>query len=638
MERDGFYRVAAAVPVLALGDPAENAARSALLAHSAASRRAKVVLFPECGLTGYTCGDLFDSQCLQQATVDALDQFCAATRELDAVLVLGAPLLHAGRAYNCALVIQHGEVHGVVPKTHLPNYREFYEKRWFSSGAQTTGSIHLQGKAVPFGVDLLFACGALRLGIEICEDLWHVIPPSSTLSLAGANVLLNLSASHELVSKADYRRQLVQGQSARCMAAYLYASAGPAESTTDLVFGGHTMIAENGAILAEGKRFQRQQELILADLDLVRLEAQRRIESSFSDGSAPAMRLVSLSAVSEVEGKLMRPIPRHPFVPAQSAPRAERCEEIFHIQATGLARRWAHTPCKRLVIGISGGLDSTLALLVASEAAQQLQRAPSQIIAITMPGFGTTGRTYDNAVALARHLGVELREVCIKAACLQHFQDIGHDPADHTVTYENVQARERTQVLMDVANREGGLVVGTGDLSEVALGWSTYNGDHMSMYGVNGSVPKTLIRYVIAYVAESRDGQAAATLQDILDTPISPELLPAAEDGSIQQKTEDVIGPYELHDFFLYHAQKYGARPAKILRLATQAFHGTYTREEIAGWLRVYFRRFFSQQFKRSCFPDGPKVGSISLSPRGDWRMPSDAQVEQWLHDLDAES
>ncbi len=629
----GFYRVAAAVPALALADPAENARRCAELTAQAHQNGAALVVFPECALTGYTCADLFDSSTLQDAAVDGLHAYCAATSTYDIITAIGLPLLANGRLYNCAVVTRRGEILGVVPKSFLPVYREFYEPRWFESGADIRNRTIRIGKIadVPFGVDLLFETDDWSFGIELCEDLWNVIPPSSAQALAGATVLLNLSASHELVAKSEYRRQLVTGQSARCIAAYVYASSGVGESTTDLVFGGHAMIAENGAILAQNTRFQREADLLCADIDCARLAAIRRTESSFAANQEPVVRRIAVGPVAGVSSEnLQRRIDPAPFVPSDPIQRETRCQEIFSIQSAGLARRLSHTGCKRLVIGVSGGLDSTLAILVAHRTLEQLKLPAENLIAVTMPGFGTSSRTYDNAVELCNGLRADLREIDITAACRQHFRDIGHDPDVHDVTYENVQARERTQLLMDIANREGALVVGTGDLSEIALGWCTYNGDHMSMYAVNTSVPKTLIQYVICWEADRESAETAATLRDILDTPISPELLPPDPDGEIAQRTEDVIGPYALHDFFLYHAQKYGASPDKIQMLASHAFAGRYENADIAKWLAVFFRRFFSQQFKRSCMPDGPKVGGISLSPRGDWRMPSDARATAW--------
>jgi NAD+ synthase (glutamine-hydrolysing) len=628
----GFYRVAAAVPRVRVGNVDANLAETLTLWRQAAEAGADVIVFPELGLTGYTCADLFHQQTLIDAAATALGELADASATIPGIAVVGLPVLMADRLYNCAAVVQGGTVAGVVPKSHLPTYKEFYEKRWFTSGMQAVdeNAVTIAGRSCPFGTDLLFAAGDdLVIGIEICEDLWSVIPPSCHQALAGANLLINLSASNELVAKADYRRDLVVGQSARCVAAYVYASCGVTESTTDLVFSGHSVIAENGVVLAETARFERQNSLVTADIDCQRLRLTRLRETSMNDLPRPQRRTIEVASAAGVT-TLSRHVDPHPFVPGDPDARDLRCHEIFSIQIAGLAKRLEHIGAQRAVVGISGGLDSTLALLVTVEAVKLLALPPSSVIAVTMPGFGTTDRTHTNAVSLCRELAVDLRDIDITAACTRHFADIGHDPAVHDITYQNVQARERTQVLMDIANREGGIVVGTGDLSEVALGWSTYNGDQMSMYGVNSSVPKTLVRYVIGWAAERSDATVRATLMDVLDTPISPELLPQAEDGSIAQRTEDEIGPYELHDFFLYHSQKYGAPPEKIEMLAQQAFVD-YDAATIRRWLVVFFRRFFAQQFKRSCFPDGPKVGTISLSPRGDWRMPSDAEAAAWL-------
>jgi NAD+ synthase (glutamine-hydrolysing) len=633
----GFYRVAAASPKLVVADVEANVDATIALATAAAAKQTAVTVFPELGLCGYSCGDLLQQPTLLRAVRAGLARIAESTAGSSQILVVGLPLQKGDRLYNCAAVIQGGRVHGIAPKSVLPTYREFYEKRWFRSGAQVRGSsIEVNGETVPFGVDILFAANdELVLGVEICEDLWTVVPPSCGQAMAGATVLANLSASNELVAKADYRRGLVRSQSGRCVAAYVYASSGPGESTTDLVFGGHCIIAENGGLAAESKRFQWDSQLITADIDCARLRMTRLQETSFDDAEFADFRQVRLAEPPPID-EVLRPIDPHPFVPANSDTRSERCHEIFDIQATGLAKRLRHINSRSAVIGISGGLDSTLALLVAHRAFALAEMPVKQLITVTMPGFGTSDRTRDNAIALCQHLGTTLREISIVPACKQHLADIGHPEDTHDVVFENVQARERTQLLMDIANQEGGIVVGTGDLSEVALGWSTYNGDQMSMYGVNASVPKTLVRYVIDWVAESSEAAVRDVLRDILDTPISPELLPTAADGSIAQHTESVIGPYELHDFFLYHSQKYGAPPEKILYLAQKAFGERYESCELRKWLRLFYWRFFSQQFKRSCFPDGPKVGTISLSPRGDWRMPSDAAVSVWMAALEA--
>jgi NAD+ synthase (glutamine-hydrolysing) len=632
----GFYRVAAASPELIVADVDANVDASIALAARARAAQAAITVFPELGLCGYSCGDLLQQPTLLRAVRQVLARFVAATASTSHIYVLGLPLQVGDRLYNCAAVVQGGKVHGVVPKSTLPTYREFYEKRWFRSGATIRGaSLELNGETVPFGIDLLFAAtDELVLGIEICEDLWTVVPPSCAQATAGATLLANLSASNELVAKADYRRGLVQSQSARCVAAYVYASSGPGESSTDLVFGGHCIIAENGALAAENERFQWESQLITADIDCARLRATRMQETSFDDAEFADFRRISLAPPPAIDD-IRRPIDPHPFVPADPTRRGERCQEIFAIQATGLAKRLRHIGARSAVIGISGGLDSTLALLVAHRALALADMPVERLITVTMPGFGTSDRTRDNAIALCKHLGTTLREIDIIPACTQHLADIAHPAESHDVTFENVQARERTQILMDIANQQGGIAIGTGDLSEVALGWSTYNGDQMSMYGVNASVPKTLVRYVIDWVAEQSDPAVHDVLRDILDTPISPELLPTDDQGNIAQHTESVIGPYELHDFFLYHAQKYGAPPDKILYLAERAFGERYPLCELRKWLRLYYRRFFSQQFKRSCFPDGPKVGTISLSPRGDWRMPSDADARTWLYHLE---
>ncbi|MFT5130116.1 MAG: NAD+ synthase (glutamine-hydrolyzing) [Rhodothermales bacterium] len=633
----GFYRVAAASPQLVVADVDANVDATIALAQTACAKHAAVTVFPELGLCGYSCGDLLQQPTLLRAVRAGVARIAEATAGSDHILVIGLPLQIGGRLYNCAAVLQGGSVRGIVPKSVLPTYREFYEKRWFRSGEQVRGaSVELNGETVPFGVDLLFAANdELVIGIEICEDLWTVVPPSCGQAMAGATVLANLSASNELVAKADYRRGLVCSQSARCVAAYVYASAGPGESSTDLVFGGHCLIAENGGLAAESERFQWDSQLVTADIDCARLRMTRLQETSFDDAEVADFCRITLAAPPPIDD-LRRAIDPHPFVPTDPQSRNTRCQEIFAIQATGLAKRLRHISACSAVIGISGGLDSTLALLVAHRAFALADMPLGQLITVTMPGFGTSDRTRDNAIALCQHLGTTLREISIVPACTQHFADIAHPADTHDVVFENVQARERTQLLMGIANQQGGIVIGTGDLSEVALGWSTYNGDHMSMYGVNASVPKTLVRYVIDWVAESSDPAVHDILRDILDTPISPELLPTAEDGSIAQHTESVIGPYELHDFFLYHNQKYGAPPEKILFLAQKAFADRYEICELRKWLRLFYGRFFSQQFKRSCFPDGPKVGTISLSPRGDWRMPSDASVRTWMKALDA--
>ncbi len=638
----GFYRLAAASPALRVADPEFNSEKIIAAALAAERQHAAAVLFPELAVSGYTCADLFHQPVLLEKSLDAVVAIADAAAKKNIVIIAGAPFMFRNAVYNCAFVLQRGIVKGIVPKIFNPNYREFYEKRWFKSGRNIRNievSVPGLDYNVPFGTDLIFESGRLfKFGIEICEDMWAVIPPSSCQAIAGATVIFNLSASNELVSKSEYRRQLVEQQSARCICAYAYTSAGVHESTTDLVFGGHSIIAENGRPVAENKRFHRDNSLIYGEVDCARLLNTRISESSFAETELPEnmqFRYVEMEKVNTPSDLKYTTVPQHPFVPQDQAARDCRCREIFNIQAAGLAKRFEHTGSQKAVLGISGGLDSTLALLVCSETFKLLKKPAADIVAITMPGFGTTVRTYNNAVNMCKLLGADLREINIKAACLQHFKDIGHEPEIHDVTYENVQARERTQVLMDIANRERGLVIGTGDLSEIALGWSTYCGDHMSMYAVNCSVPKTLIRYLIHWVADSSSEKLRSVLEDIIDTPVSPELLPNTKDAAINQLTEELIGPYELHDFFLYHCVKYGAPPEKIKFLAEKAFAGVYSGETIVKYLKLFLKRFFAQQFKRSCIPDGPKVGTISLSPRGDWRMPTDASVAAWLARLD---
>ena len=639
MDNYGFVKVAAAVPQVAVADCARNAERIVALAQQAARRGVELVAFPELAVTGYTCADLFLQPALLDAADEALGEIMRQTRKLPLALIVGLPLRHEDRLYNCAAVVAQGRLLGVVPKSYIPNYAEFYEARWFASGAGIEEErITAAGQEADFGTELTFAVNGAEFGIEICEDLWVASPPSSRLALNGAKLIFNLSASPEGVGKHAYLRELVAQQSARTHTAYVYCSAGFGESSTDLVFAGNGLIAENGTMLAQAARFSLDEQLTVADVDIERLEFERRRNTSFR-----MREEAGVSTVIEMElpdalkaSALDRRVDPMPFVPADEAHRSERCEEIFQIQSHGLARRLAHTGCRCAVVGISGGLDSTLALLVTVRTFDKLGLDRRGILGITMPGFGTTDRTYRNALKLMEGLGVTVREIPIRDACLQHFRDIGLPESDRSAAYENAQARERTQILMDVANMEGGLVIGTGDLSELALGWATYNGDQMSMYGVNASVPKTLVRHLVRWAADTeRDGATRATLLDIIDTPVSPELLPADREGNIAQKTEDLVGPYELHDFFLYNFVRAGFRPAKIAFLAEQAFAGSYDRETIVKWLRVFFRRFFAQQFKRSAMPDGPKVGSVSLSPRGDWRMPSDASAALWLRELE---
>jgi len=632
-----FIRVAAACPVTKVSDIGFNLANIKQCIDEAVETDSKLVVFPELCITSYTCADLFGQQLLLTASIEAVKDLCAFSVNKDILVAVGAPFLWRNALYNCAFIIFNGRVLGIVPKSYIPNYTEFYEKRWFSEGLGIINrevSLTFQEK-VPFGTDLLFTAVNIKFGFEICEDVWVPIPPSCYLSLLGANIIGNLSASNEVVSKADYRKSLIENQSARCMTSYIYSSAGVFESSTDLVFSGHLMISENGAILKENKRFNRENEVITSIIDVDRLVSERMKNISFKDNMSMCpfeAREIAFEFESLDFGVFDRSVDKHPFVPSDPDMRDKRCKEIFSIQVAALAKRLTHVNLKKAVIGISGGLDSTLALLVIVKTFDMLKIPRENILTITMPGFGTTDRTYKNALDLCKHLQTEFREISIVPACLQHFKDIGHPADKHDVTYENVQARERTQILMDTANKECALLVGTGDLSEVALGWSTYNGDHMSMYGVNCSVPKTLVRYLVNYVAQKEvEKEVSLILLDILDTPVSPELLPKDESGEITQKTEDLVGPYELHDFFLYHFIKQGASKDKIFFLAKQAFYGDYDEETIMKWLNKFIMRFFTQQFKRSAIPDGPKVGTISLSPRGDWRMPSDASFSLFL-------
>ncbi len=641
----GFLRVAAASPPVSVADPECNAERILATIVKARERDAQVLVLPELGLTGYTCGDLFFSlTTLVGGAEKALENVLRQTRDSPMVLAMGLPVAHSGRLFNAAAVLQSGKLLGVVPKTYLPGYQEYYEERWFSSALESRlAEVRLCGSAVPFGTDLLFALpedAGVTLAVEICEDLWAPVPPSSSHAVAGATVILNLSASNETVAKADYRRELVRQQSGRTLSAYAYANAGVHESTTDLVFDGHLMIAENAVLLAEGERFRREGDLIVADVDTERLRVERARQTSFSDAAeapGPYRRLPLQAIPSPLPGKLARPLDAHPFVPSDPATLDERCREVFSIQTAGLARRLEHTSLKRPVLGLSGGLDSTLALLVSTGTLDLLKRSRTDVLAVTMPGFGTSERTLVSARRLAAALRVELREIDIRAACTRHIQDIGLDPEDRSsVTYQNLQARERTQVLMDLANKESGLVVGTGDLSELALGFSTFAGDHIAMYNVNAGVPKTLVRQLVAWVADHQSQPVERdVLKEVLATPVSPELVPAGAGGNPGHHTEEIIGPYELHDFFLYCMLRMGAGPRKMLFLADQAFGARYEASELKRWLRVFVTRFFDNQFKRSVMPDGPKVGSVSLSPRGDWRMPSDASKGAWVRELD---
>ena len=637
----GFVKVAAAVPHVQVADCFYNIQQMEGLMRQASDKGVQIIAFPEMSVTAYTCLDLFAQQTLLKNAEQALLKLVSDTADLNILTIAGAPLVTENRLINAAIAFQAGKILGVVPKTYIPNYKEFQEQRWFTSATELRDkTVSIGDRTYPLGSHLLFTAGQVKVGIEICEDLWVPVPPSSLLAMEGANILVNISASNELIGKHHYLRSLICQQSARCMAGYVYASAGFGESSTDLVFAGNGIIAENGTLLEESPRFTMQEQLVISEIDIENLQNDRQVNTSFMHGTSTLLADETITipfALSENSGQpvLTRSVDPHPFTPSGDALK-ERCEEIFQIQVAGLAKRIVHTHSRTAVVGISGGLDSTLALLVTVMTFDALNIPRNQILGITMPGFGTTDRTYTNACDLIRSLGITLKEISIKDACLQHFKDISHNPSVHDVTYENSQARERTQILMDVANQENGMVIGTGDLSELALGWATYNGDHMSMYGVNGSIPKTLVRYLVEWVAHNRVDEASrATLLDIVDTPISPELIPADENGNIKQKTEDLVGPYELHDFFLYHFLRFGSSPAKIYFLAQQAFGGSYDKETIRKWLHTFFRRFFQQQFKRSCLPDGPKVGSVSLSPRGDWRMPSDAMATLWLKEIE---
>ncbi len=636
----GFVKVAAAVPLVQVADCFYNIEKIEGLMRQASEKGVQIIAFPELSVTGYTCLDLFAQQTLLDGAEEALLQLVSNTADLDILTIVGVPLRTENRLINAAVVFQKGAIRGVVPKTYLPNYKEFQEQRWFTSATELREStISIGEEEYPMGSHLLFRSGRLTAGIEICEDLWVPVPPSSLLAMEGANIIFNLSASNELIGKHAYLRSLICQQSARCMAGYVYASSGFGESSTDLVFAGNGIIAENGNLLAESPRFTMEEQLVISEIDIETLQNDRQVNTSFMYGTSglpkEKAQVVDFQVRIPDGFSLTRPVDPHPFTPSGEALK-ERCEEIFHIQVAGLAKRLVHAHAQTAVVGISGGLDSTLALLVTVMTFDALKMPRGQIIGITMPGFGTTDRTYTNACDLIRSLGVTLKEIPIKEACLQHFRDIDHDPSVHDVTYENCQARERTQLLMDVANQKNGLVIGTGDLSELALGWATYNGDHMSMYGVNGSIPKTLVKYLVEWVANHKvDNASRLTLLDIVDTPISPELIPADENGNIKQKTEDLVGPYELHDFFLYHFLRFGSHPSKIYFLAQKAFAGIYDNATVKKWLYTFFRRFFQQQFKRSCLPDGPKVGSVSLSPRGDWRMPSDAVSRLWLEEIE---
>ncbi|MCD7937739.1 MAG: NAD(+) synthase [Tannerellaceae bacterium] len=636
----GFVRVAAAKPLTDVANCVYNTAQIEGLMRKAAEQEVQIVAFPEMAITSYTCMDLFFQQTLLQEAENALLNLIERTADLSLLTIVGMPLVTENRLFNTAIVFQKGKILGVVPKTYLSNYKEFQEQRWFTSSTELIGdTIRIGEKEYPLNSHLTFVSGEVSVGIEICEDMWVPVPPSCQLAMEGANILFNISASNELIGKHTYVLSLVKQQSARCIAGYIYTSAGFGESSTDLVFAGRGIIAENGTILQDAPRFSMEEQLTIGEIDIASLQNDRLVNVGFMHGAStllPAKRKTIPFDLPGYSGQtiLTRRIDPHPFVPSGNA-LDERCEEVYSIQVAGLAKRLKHTHTHTAVIGISGGLDSTLALLITVMTADLLGMSRKQIVGITMPGFGTTGRTYNNSIRLMQALDISYREISIVKACMQHFEDIGQDPAVHDVTFENSQARERTQILMDVANKENGMVIGTGDLSELALGWATYNGDHMSMYGVNASVPKTLVRYLVNWIAHNKmDKQTREILLDIVDTPISPELIPADEQGNISQITEDLVGPYELHDFFLYHFLRFGARPSKIYFLAQHAFRDIYDKETIKKWLQVFFRRFFNQQFKRSCLPDGPKVGSISLSPRGDFRMPSDASSSLWLEEV----
>ena len=639
----GYVRVAAVVPKVNVADCKQNVKNIIEDAIKAEKQGAKIVVFPELCVTAYTCGDLFGQSLLLDSAENGLEKIRKASETIDAVIVVGAPLRVDDKLYNCAVVIARGLFLGAVPKMYLPNYREFYEKRWFAYPDEDVADVvKIADDYAPFGTNLIFEQDGVKIAIEICEDLWTTIPPSSYAALNGANIIVNLSASNESLGKHTYLMELIKGQSARCLAGYVYASAGFGESTTDLVFAGNAVVAENGKILKTGERFSLDGTMSIADIDIERLKNERRVMSSFSDcsnGNCLSYANIPIEGVDLIAGKqrnLLREINKHPFVPANDDSLNERCEEIINIQVEGLIKRLLFTGIKNVVVGVSGGLDSTLALLVCYRAFEKIGLDFKGIHGITMPGFGTTDRTYTNALDLMSKLGVNQQEISIKESVIKHFEDIGHDVNVHDVTYENSQARERTQILMDYSNKCNGLVIGTGDLSELALGWATYNGDHMSMYGVNASIPKTLVKYLVRWFALNFEDKKKDILLDIVDTPISPELIPADENGNIKQKTEDLVGPYELHDFFLYYIVRCGFAPKKVYFLAKHAFAGEYDNDTIKKWLKTFCRRFFQQQFKRSCLPDGPKVGSVSLSPRGDWRMPSDASAKLWLDECES--
>ena len=651
--KHGLIKVASAIPALKVADTKFNLIETEKQIVSAEGQGVEIIVFPELSITGYTCQDLFQQQLLLDDAEQAVLELLDFTRQLDITVIVGAPIAVGALLLNCAVVIQQGKLLGIVAKTFLPNYSEFYEKRWFASSQDLRPQhIHFAGTRILVTPELqIFRTSeGATFAIEICEDVWAPTPPSNHLALAGAEIIFNLSASDELAGKHTYLKSLLAQQSARTICGYVYSSSGFGESTQDIVFGGNALIYENGTLIKQGERFKIDPQLIVSEIDIENLRGERRTNSTFVNAQRPvatglagvtgqigelALHVECMPPLNAHEFTLTRAFDQHPFIPRDENMQAA-CDEIFNIQINGLAKRLVHTNCKTAVIGISGGLDSTLALLVAVKTFDKLGLNRKGIVGVTMPGFGTTGRTYKNAMALMEHLGITIREIDIKDSVLQHFKDINHDPAIHDATYENAQARERTQILMDLSNQLNGLVIGTGDLSELALGWCTYNGDHMSMYAVNAGVPKTLTQYLVRYAADrTKDENVRRTLTDIVETPISPELKPADDKGNIAQKTEDLVGPYELHDFFLYYVLRCGFRPSKIYWIAQNAFRGAYSDETILHWMRLFFRRFFAQQFKRSCLPDGPKVGSVSLSPRGDWRMPSDAMSTNWLNELE---
>lgn len=638
----GYITVASAIPSVRVADADYNIKQIESLIAQAEGKGAEIIVFPELSVTGYSCQDLFAQQTLLDQTEMKILQLLDFSRMLDIICIIGAPVCIGTALYNCAVVCQHGNILGIVPKRYLPNYGEFYEKRWFASAddLDCPTEVRFAGNTITVSPDILLfqTCDGVKFGIELCEDVWAPVPPSNDIALAGADIVFNLSASDDLIGKNAYLKSLLSQQSARLICGYVYSSCGFGESTQDVVYGGNAYVYENGSLVAESTRFSLDEQLVVSQIDVEKLRTERRKNTSFVHAAKSSKAvIVPTEVVQPRDFALLRNVNPHPFIPTSKDMYAS-CDEIFSIQVCGLAKRLVHTNSKRVVLGISGGLDSTLALLVCVKTFDKLGYDRKGIIGVTMPGFGTTDRTYNNALSLMQSLGVTIREISIRKSVTQHFEDIGHDINVHDVTYENGQARERTQILMDLSNKLGGLVIGTGDLSELALGWATYNGDHMSMYGVNASIPKTLIRYLVSHVADnSVDETSRATLLDIIDTPISPELIPADENGDIKQKTEDLVGPYELHDFFLYHFLRFGFRPSKLFMLARNAFDATvYSDDVIKHWLRTFLRRFFQQQFKRSCLPDGPKVGSVTLSPRGDWRMPTDAMSTAWLAECDS--